>query len=303
MNTTNKDHNEFKCGIVSVVGRPNVGKSTLVNALVEKDLSITSGHPHTTRRQIRAIDNTDDYQVIYVDTPGIHKPQGAMSERMNESAYDAFDGVDVLVGVFDASDEIGKGDSFIAERLRNHPKVFLVLNKVDAEKSFEKVAQRAQQVSELVPDARHVFISSAFTHKNVHLIRKAIIDELEAGPALFDRDAEHDMSDNFLVAELYREALLRIVRDELPQGIAVIAQEDTDAAKPDRRTFDVKVIVLRKSHKPIVIGKSGSMLETAGSSARARAEALLGCHIVMRTHVDVDEKWQSKPENLETFFL
>ncbi len=294
---------EFKCGIVAVVGRPNVGKSTLVNALVEKDLSITSGHPHTTRRQIRAIDNGDNYQIIYVDTPGIHKPRGAMSERMNEAAYDAFDGVDIIVAVFDASGEIGTGDSYIAERLQNHPHVFLVLNKVDAEKSFEKVAARAQKLSELVPNAQHVFISSAFTHKNVHLIRKAIIDELQAGPALFDRDAEHDMSDNFLIAELYREALLRNVRDELPQGIAVIAQEDTESSKPDKRFFDVKVIVIRKSHKPIVIGKSGSMLETAGSSARVRAEALLGCQVVMRTHVEVDEKWQSKAENLETFFL
>lgn len=295
--------NEFRCGIVSVVGRPNVGKSTLVNALVEKELSITSGHPHTTRRQIRAIDNGDNFQIIYVDTPGIHKPQGVMSERMNESAYDAFDGVDILIAVFDASGEIGKGDSFIAERLQKHPHVFLVLNKVDAEKSFEKVATRAQQLSELVPNAQHLFITSAFTNKNVHLIRKAIIEELQVGPALFDRVAEHDMTDNFLVAELYREALLRNVRDELPQGIAVIAQEDTDASKPDKRFFDVKIIVLRKSHKPIVIGKAGSMLEKAGSSARARAEALLGCQIVMRAHVEVDEKWQSKADNLETFFL
>lgn len=294
---------EFKCGIVSVVGRPNVGKSTLVNALVEKDLSITSGHPHTTRRQIRAIDNGENYQLIYVDTPGIHKPQSAMSERMNESAYDAFDGVDVLVAVFDASSEIGKGDSFIAERLLNHQHVFVVLNKVDAEKSFEKVAARAQKLSELIPNAQHIFISSAFTRKNVHLIRKAIIDELVLGPALFDREAEHDMSDDFLVAELYREALLRNVRDELPQGIAVIAHEDTESSQPEKRFFDVKIIVIRKSHKPIVIGKSGSMLETTGSSARARAEALLGCQIVMRTHVEVDEKWQSKADNLETFFL
>ncbi|HMS25342.1 MAG TPA: GTPase Era [Acidimicrobiia bacterium] len=294
---------DFRCGIVSVVGRPNVGKSTLVNALVEKDLSITSGHAGTTRRQIRAIDNGENYQIIYVDTPGIHKPRGGLSERMNESAYDALSGVDIVIGVFDASADIGKGDTFIAEKIKAHRNVFLVLNKCDVEKSFERVAMRAQQISELVPDARHVFITSAFTHKNVHLIRRAIIEQLEVGPALFDRDAEHDMSDDFLVAELYREALLRLVRDELPQGIAVIAREDRDSTKDDKRFFDLKVIVITKSHKPIVIGKGGSMLETAGSVARSRAEALLGYHIVMRTRVEVDEKWQSRTENLDTYLL
>lgn len=293
---------EFRCAIVSVVGRPNVGKSTLVNALINRDLSITSVHPHTTRRQIRAIDNGVDYQIIYVDTPGIHKPRGPMSERMNESAYDAAVGVDLIVAVFDGSADIGKGDAFVAGHLKDSNNVIVVLNKCDSEKSMEKIADRAKKISELLPNAQAIFLSSAFTKKNVNLIKKAIKEKLVPGPALFDRESQHDLTDNELVAELVRESLIRMLRDELPSGILVVAKE-SDESKKDQRRFDVKIVVLRDSHKGIVIGKGGSMLESAGTKARAKAESLLGSLIVLKTRVVVDENWQSKSENPDSYFL
>lgn len=305
MSDESKDQNSeaFRSAIVAVVGRPNVGKSSLVNALVDNDISITSVHPHTTRRQIRAIDNGKNYQIIYVDTPGIHKPKGVMSERMNESAYEAIDGVDLVIGVFDASQSIGKGDSYVAEKLSHHRNVFVVLNKCDVEKSIERVATRAKEISALVPNAKHVFFTSAFTKKNVHLLKREIISQLEIGPPLFEQNMSHDMTDEQLVGEIFREALIRLMRDELPQGIAVVAKEDKSENKSKKRFFDLNVIVLRDSHKGIVIGKSGSILELAGSTARARCEVLLGDLIVMRTHVKVDEKWQSRSENLDSYFL
>lgn len=302
-NSTTTSSDEFRSAIVSVVGRPNVGKSTLVNALVNKDLSITSVHPHTTRRQIRAIENGENYQIVYVDTPGIHKPKSELSEQTNEFAYEAATGVDLVIGVFDGSQEIGKGDAFVADRLKDLSNVFIVLNKCDVEKNFENVALRAKAVQDLIPNASHLFITSAFTKKNIHLIKDAIVNQLKPGPALFDKGTEHDLTDSELISELYREALIRLMRDELPSGILVIAKEDTASSKSDTRFFDIKVVVLRKSHKPIVIGKAGSVLEIAGSKARAKAEALIGTQLVLRARVIVDENWQSRADELDSYFF
>jgi GTP-binding protein Era len=292
---------EFRSGIVSIVGRPNVGKSTLVNALVDSDLSITSVHPHTTRTQVRAIDNGDNYQIIYVDTPGIHKPRNPLGEKMNDAAYDALAGVDLIVAVFDVTASIGNGDRFVAEHLQNRDNVFIALNKCDAKNSMDHVAQYAQQILELVPNVRHIFNVSAFTKKNVHLLKKAIIEMIPVGPALYDRTSTIDMSDEQLVAEMYREQLMRKLRDELPQGLHVIAKESpSDGAK---REFDLKIIVASNSHKPIVIGRAGSMLEDAGTRARQKCEVLLGEPIVIRARVVVDENWQSRSDHLDQYFF
>ena len=296
---TSNDHNNPNflkhAGMVAVVGRPNVGKSTLVNALVGKDLSITSRHSHTTRTQVRAIANGDNFQIVFVDTPGIHKPKFQNSIQLNDAAYDALDGVDLVVGVFDGSSSIGKGDSFIAERLASCKNVFVVINKCDSARSIELVAQRAQELSILVPNANAIFIASAFTGKNVAMIKKEIINSLEPGPKFFDTNIEIDMSDEKIVAEMYRESLIRLLKEELPQEIGVFATESPELSKADKRYFDVKIFVSKNSHKPIVIGKSGSMLEASGSAARKRIQTILGCNVTLKTKVAVDENWQSNP--------
>lgn len=291
----------IKSGLVSVVGRPNVGKSSLVNALVDHEISITSVHPHTTRTQIRAIDNAENYQIVYVDTPGIHKPKTSFGEKMNDVAYDSLAGVDIIIAVFDATKKIGTGDKYVAEQLAGKENVFVVLNKCDVLQNVTAIAARAQEVSALLPDAQHIFVVSAFTKKNVHLVKSEILNALPAGVALFEQDRMTDMSDQTLVSEIYREQLIRKLKEELPQGLTVVAVEEE--SEGSKREFNVNVIVSSKSHKPIVIGKAGSMLENVGTLARAKIEALLGEPIILRVHVDIDENWQSKTEYLNQYFF
>jgi GTP-binding protein Era len=292
---------EFRCGVIAVIGRPNVGKSTLVNALVRHDISITSEHSHTTRHQIRAIDNDKEFQAIYVDTPGIHKAKGAYGERLNDSAYDALIGADVVLPIFDASATWGKGDEFIAETIRGKSNVLVVANKCDTLGGSEKVATYLHTLSENIVDANDIFPISAFTKKNVGHLREEIIKRLPPGHALFDTSTSHDLSDDVLVAECMRESVLRNVRDELPQAIAVIARED-QSENPNIRNFDVRILVSKKSHKPIVIGSGGSVLEQSASRARQRAEAILGTQLFFRTRVVIDEDWQSRPDQLDSHF-
>lgn len=291
----------FRCGIVAVVGRPNVGKSTLINALVENDILATSAHPHTTRRQIRAIDSTERYQAIYVDTPGIHKPSSVLSERMNDFAYDALSGSEVVIAVFDGSKNIGPGDRFVCDAIRDIENLIVVLNKCDVENHKERVASRALEISQLVVNAKHFFMLSAFTKKNVHLLKKEIIAALDESPALFDKQLSHDMSDEQLISELLRESLLHQLRDELPQSLGVVVRENMES-QGAMREFEARIVVAKKSHKPIVISKSGSLLKNAGTRARKRAEILLESPIVLTTHVEVDENWQGRSDRLDDFF-
>lgn len=298
----------MRTGIIAVVGRPNVGKSTFINKLLGKELSITSKHPHTTRHQIRAIENGhyqgDDYQIVYVDTPGIHKPRSGYAEQLNDFAYEALKGVDLVIAIFDGSQNIGKGDAFIANRLSKIENVFVVLNKCDSEPVLLKVADRSQELIRLIPNARHLFISSAFTGKNIHIVKEEILKTLEESPQLFDTNVQIDLTDEQIVAELFREALIRLMREELPQSIAVIAREDSDlpGSGSQIREFSIIIMVLKDSHKPIVIGKDGSILESAGISARKKAEILLGSQVVMHSKVVVDKNWQSGLSNADSYF-
>lgn len=291
---------EKRTGIIAVVGRPNVGKSTLVNALVGKDLSITSKHSHTTRSQVRAIANSADFQMVFVDTPGIHKPKFQISEQLNEAAYDALDGVDLVLAVFDGSKSIGKGDTFIAQRIGERKDVLVVLNKCDSAKDIGAIAQRAKELSDLMPNAKGIFLASAFTGKNISILKKEILASLLPGPQFFESEVELDMSDEKIVAEMFRESLIRLLREELPQELGVFAKENDELSKAGQRYFDVKIIVARKSHKPIVIGKAGSMLENAGTTARKRAQSLLNSKIVLKAKVEIDENWQSNPHYLSS---
>lgn len=293
---------EFKSALVSILGRPNVGKSSLLNALMDNEISITSVHAHTTRRSIRAIDNSPNQQIVYIDTPGIHKPINALSDRLNDFAYDALSGVDILVAVFDAKEGIGKGDSFVAQRIKNHPCVIAVLNKCDALKKFERAAQEAQALNELLPNAKAIIPLSAFTKKNVQILKKEIISLMPIGQPLFAVDTKHDMTDEFVVAEIMREQLLWRLRAEIPQSIAVIASE-VPSTKENQRNFDLKIIVQQKSHKPIIIGRAGSMLQVAGTKAREKIEVFLQCPVFLKSKVVVDENWQDKPESLDKYIF
>ncbi len=272
----------FKSGFVSIVGRPNVGKSTLVNALIDNELSISSQHPHTTTRQIRAIDNSDDYQIIYVDTPGIHKPKNETGQAMNDEAYDALSGVDIVVAVFDASQPFGKGDRFLAEELSKIQNLFVVLNKCDVFEDVGAIANKAKELSEIVPHAKEFFVVSAFTKKNVQILKKSILESLEPGEAYFDNDISIDMSDSELVSDVYREQLIRQLYQELPQKVKVSAEKiESDRALG----FEVKVYVESNSQKAIVLGQSGSMIEKVGTLARKKLESIFGKPVFLRVNV------------------
>lgn len=291
----------FKSGVVAVIGRPNVGKSTLINALVGQDLTIASAHPHTTRRQIRAIYNDSHHQIVFVDTPGIHKPSHALSEKMNEHAYDALSGVDIVIFVLDAAAGIGKGDLYIAEKLQNVDNVVIALNKCDVINDPAKIAAALSQVSDMMDKETEIFPLSSFTSKNVHLLKEKLLSELEEGPALFDTTSRSDMTDEQIIAEMYREQLLHKLKQELPQSVAVIAQEEEhDSSK---RYFSVKVIVNKSSHKPIIIGKNGIMLEEVGTKARKRIEKILGEPLILKAKVVVDENWHSKGDNIDSYYF
>ena len=294
--------NNFKSALVSILGRPNVGKSSLMNALMSNDLSITSVHAHTTRRSIRAIENNDEYQIVYMDTPGIHKPQNQLSQRLNDFAYDALSGVDIVVAVFDAKTGIGTGDAFVCERIKNHPCVIAVLNKCDTLKKIDIAAEQAVKLTEMLPDAKAIIPISAFTKKNIQILKKEILKYVPNGQPLFARDASHDMSDEFVVGEILREQLLWRLRAEIPQSVAVVATE-VEGTKENQRNFDVKIIVRQKSHKPIIIGKSGSMLEEVGRKAREKIEIFFGCSVFIKNKVIVDENWQDKPESLDKYIF
>lgn len=291
----------YKSGIVSVVGRPNVGKSTLVNALVGKDIAIASAHPHTTRRAVRAILNGDNYQLVFTDTPGIHKPSSPLSEQMNEQAYDSLDDVDVIIFVIDAKGNIGKGDTYIAEKLKNRENVIVVINKCDVLNDANKIASVLAAAQELLPNAITYVPVSSFTSKNTHILLEELVNRMPSGPAFFGTDVISDMNDKQLVAEMYREQLLHKLREELPQSVTVIANEEEQDG--EKRYFSLRVVVSKKSQKPIVIGKNGSMLEEVGTKARKRLEKILGCPLIIKAKVDVEENWQAKADNLDSYYF
>jgi len=272
----------IRSGFATLIGRPNVGKSTLLNHILGMKVSIVSNKPQTTRTQVRGVLNRHDVQVVFVDTPGIHKPRTALGERLNATATAALGGVDAVVLVLDASAMVGRGDRFIAERL---PRDALVaVNKVDK-------ASRAQIAEALVAAADfgldEYFPVSARTGEGVEELVQAIIGRLPDGPAFYPDDVVTDVPEAFWVAELVREQLLAIVRDELPHSIACRV---TEWEWPRVRC---EILVERESQKGIVIGKGGSVLKRVGTAVREQMES----GAFLELHVKVDKAWQRHPDD------
>ena len=295
----------FRSGFVSLVGRPNVGKSSLVNRLVGTKVTITSFRPQTTRTTIRGVRTSATSQMVLLDTPGVHKPKTALGERGNERARATLEEVDVVCLVVDATDPVGPGDRFVAELIRGvaTPRI-LVVNKVDVAGKADvltRLAEAAEQLGEF--DA---FVPcSARTGEAVD----ALVGELEArlpeGPQYYPPGAVSDQPEGFLAAELLREQLLRLTREEVPHSIAVIAEElEDDGSHPDDvLRLGLVVRVERESQKGIVIGKGGVVLKEAASIARRELERLLGTRVYLETHVRVEPDWQRRPQVLDRLGL
>ncbi|MEU7455496.1 GTPase Era [Streptosporangium roseum] len=290
---------DFHAGFACFVGRPNVGKSTLMNALVGTKVAITSSKPQTTRRVIRGIVHRPDAQLIIVDTPGLHRPRTLLGERLDSLVLSTLTEVDVIGFCVPANEPIGKGDRFIAEKLaaiRKTP-VVAVVTKCDLA-TREQIAAQLLALSQLAEFAEIVPVS-AQSGEQLDVLAGVLIDRLPASPPLYEGGRLTDEPEQVLVGELIREAALEGVRDELPHSIAVVVDEMLPRqGRDDLLDIYAHMFVERPSQKAIVIGHKGSRLKDVGSRARQQIEALLGTRVYLDLRISVAKDWQRDPKQL-----
>jgi len=287
-----------------MIGRPNVGKSTLVNRLVGRKVSIVSARPQTTRTQIRGVRTTASEQMVFLDTPGVHKPRTLLGERTNDRATSTLAEVDVICFLVEADAAIGPGDRFVADLVAavDTPTI-LVVNKVDAA-SPDDIATRLGTASALGDFAAFVPIS-ARTGDGVDALLGELEPRLPVGPHYYPDGVVSDQPESFLAAELLREKLLAVTRDELPHSIAVTTEEVEERETNQGPLLALRLVVRveRESQKAIVIGRGGAVLKRAGTDARRELEALLGTRIHLETHVKVEADWQRRAHSLDRLGL
>ena len=291
---------KFYSGFVSLIGRPNVGKSTLMNCLIGEKIAITSNKPQTTRNSIQAVYTDEEAQVVFLDTPGIHKPKNKLGEFMVKSATDAFKNVDLVLFVVDESKKIGPGDRKIIDDLKNiKTPVVLVLNKIDQlneEELFDlmKMYNAEGVFEQIVP-------ISALKGRNINELLKVIKSHLEEGPQYFPDYMITDQPERVLVSELIREKVLHYIHDEVPHGVAV--EIERMKSRKDKEIVDISAVIYceRDSHKGIIIGKNGRKLKGIGKSARADIELLLGSQANLQLWVKVKENWRNLQNYVSNF--
>lgn len=291
---------EVASGFVAVVGRPNAGKSTLVNALVGVKVAITSDTPQTTRHRLRAVLDRDDAQIILVDTPGLHKPVDALGEEVNRSSVLAAADVDVIALCIDATAPVGSGDRWVAERVASGRRpVILVLTKADAADA-DAIARQLARARELVTPVAEVVLS-AKTGFNLDGVIEAVLPLLPMGPRFFPRDMKTDQPLEVMLAELVREKVLRNTRDEVPHAVGVQLEDLEYDAGRDFHTVRCTVYVERESQKGIIIGKSGEIIRRIGTEARADMERLLGTGVHLDLRVKVKKDWRKDGAQIKRF--
>jgi GTPase len=280
----------LKSGFVSFVGRPNAGKSTLLNKLVGSKLAIVSDKPQTTRTRILGVRNYPDAQVVFLDTPGIHRPLHRMNVRMVDAALDTIREVDVLGLVVDATEPAGKGDAFVMDLLKDvEVPVFLLLNKIDLMKKSRLLPiieqfSRENRFAEIIP-------ISAYTGENVDRLERAVIDRLPEGEARYPPDYLTDQPERFFAAEIVREKLLQFTHAEIPFSSAVVIDR-FDESEPKMLRLYCTIVVDRESQKPIIIGKGGDMIKRIGVAAREELEKFFSTRVYLDLHVRVREEWR-----------
>jgi GTP-binding protein Era len=285
----------YKSGFAGMIGRPNVGKSTLLNNLMHRKMAIISEKPQTTRNKIRCVFTRDDAQIVFVDTPGFHKPKNALGERLNKSVRETFSEVDTIVFILDGTKTIGRGDLFIASELAQlDTPVVAVLNKIDKLDASQVEAQT--EVIRNLGDFHDIIPVSAKTGENVHALIACIVDLLPSGPKYYPDDMLTDQPASFIVAELIREKVLQLTREEIPHSVAVIVEEMQKREDQDMVDIEAVIFVERDSQKGIIIGKGGRMIKDVGSRARHEIEPLLGEQVYLSLKVKVEKDWSSKPE-------
>jgi GTPase len=280
----------YRSGFVSIVGRPNVGKSTLLNTLLNRKIAITSSRPQTTRNAIRGVLSGDGWQMVFIDTPGLHKPKTALGHRLNETVRLTLREVDSIVFVVDATKEVGGGDQFVAaEVLALGRPTIAVVNKMDAARHHELVRQLT--AVEAMGDWTEIVPVSALEGRNVDTLRDLLASRLPEGPQYYPENVFTDQPRDFLVGEIIREKALELTRQELPHSIAVRVDEIVDREDGVTEIQGI-IFVERDSQKGMVIGKGGSMLKEIGTRARRELEWILGTKVFLQLKVKVAKDWQ-----------
>ncbi|PAD21841.1 GTPase Era [Terribacillus saccharophilus] len=292
---------EFHSGFISIIGRPNVGKSTLLNRFVGQKISIMSDKPQTTRNRIQGVLTQDDAQFIFIDTPGIHKPKHKLGDFMVKTAENTMNEVDAVMFMVNAEEGYGRGDQFILERLqRVEGPVFLVLNKIDKihpDKLLELIELYKDKLdfTEIVP------ISALEGNNTAHLL-ETLKGYLPEGPQYYPEDQVTDHPERFVVSELIREKVLHLTREEIPHSIAVVIEAIENRHSTTEKVFiQATIITERKSQKGIIIGKQGSMLKQVGKLARRDIEMLLGSKVFLELWVKVQPDWRNKQAQLNDY--
>ncbi|KRQ86646.1 GTPase Era [Caloramator mitchellensis] len=289
----------FKSGFVTIIGRPNVGKSTLLNHFLGEKISIISNKPQTTRNKIQAILTRDTYQVVFLDTPGIHKPKTRLGEYMVKIAKETLNEVDAVLFLINPSEKVNEGDLHIIKQLENvKTPIILVINKVDTV-SKEILAKTIENYSKVF-NFKEIVPISALKGDNTNRLLDVIISNLPEGPQYFPEDMLTDQPEKFIVAEIIREKLLQNLKEEVPHGTAV--EVVTMKAEEGKNLININATIFceKDTHKAIIIGKKGEMLKKIGSSARFEIERLLGSRIFLELWVKVKKDWRDSPSVLKT---
>lgn len=289
----------YKSGFVSIVGRPNVGKSTLLNYIIGEKITITSDKAQTTRNRIQGIHTTDEEQIVFIDTPGIHKPKHQLGRFMVDTALSTLNEVDIVLFMINVTEKMGPGDKFIMKRLEDiKTPVFLVLNQIDQIHPDELLPiiegyQNEMDFTEIIP-------VSAINGNNVDRLLQVISSYLKEGPQFYPSDQVSDHPEYFIVSELVREKILELTREEIPHSVAVVTES---MQRADKDMIDVSVVihVERKSQKGIIIGKGGKMLKEIGTRARKDIQKLLGSKVFLELWVRVEDDWRDTPRDLNRF--
>lgn len=293
------ENTNYKSGFVSIVGRPNVGKSTLLNQIIGEKITITSDKAQTTRNRIQGIHTTDEEQIIFIDTPGIHKPKHRLGQYMVDTALSTLNEVDIVLFMVNVSEKKGPGDRFIMKRLENiKTPVFLVLNQIDKIHPDELLPIIEGYKEEM--DFEEIIPVSAANGNNVERLLEVISSHLEEGPQFFPSDQIADHPEYFIVSEFVREKVLELTREEIPHSVAV---ETESMQRGDNDLIDISVTinVERNSQKGIIIGKGGKMLKEIGTRARKDIETLLGSKVYLELWVKVEDDWRDTPKDLSRF--
>lgn len=291
-----------RSGYIAIVGRPNVGKSTLLNQMLGQKISIVSPKPQTTRNRIAGIRTTDTSQTIFLDTPGIHRARSLINRRMVDVALATLGEVDGILWVVDAREGLRKDDEEIAERLKPlKATVIVLLNKIDAV-AKGKLLPLIQRLDELLP-GREIIPISALKNDGVVLVLERIEQLLPEGPRYYSEGEVTDQTERFLAAEIVREKVFLRTREEIPYGTAVTIDEFTEKEEKNLIVIKATIHVERETHKPILIGKRGAMLKEIGTEARAELEKILGCKIFLELFIRVDPGWTQDPNALSEMGL